>query len=178
MFCSLINIIIVICRKQKPKLQLLRKESSLSMNDCLKPCSELMSWKLRFILFPCYLFIDNNLRVLAEISCIFQISCLRAEQTQLNRSLEKERQRAAENRQDYLAVKEEADTQLKQVIQVNLKKKSRNTGESTSRSYKMLLCTGNLCSRFCSFLCYSFKFCKSWFLVEFLFKDSLFYFFL
>ncbi|KAK9281769.1 hypothetical protein L1049_004674 [Liquidambar formosana] len=40
-----------------------------------------------------------------------QISCLRAEQTQLTRSLEKERQRASENRQEYLAAKEEADTQ-------------------------------------------------------------------
>ncbi|KAJ8773444.1 hypothetical protein K2173_004274 [Erythroxylum novogranatense] len=40
-----------------------------------------------------------------------QISCLRAEQTQLSKSLEKERQRAAELRQEYLAVKEEADTQ-------------------------------------------------------------------
>jgi hypothetical protein len=39
-----------------------------------------------------------------------QISCLRTEQTQLSRSLEKERQRAAENRQEYLALKEEADT--------------------------------------------------------------------
>ncbi|XP_010254061.1 PREDICTED: golgin candidate 5-like isoform X2 [Nelumbo nucifera] len=39
-----------------------------------------------------------------------QISCLRAEQTQISRSLEKERQRAAENRQEYLAAKEEADT--------------------------------------------------------------------
>ncbi|XP_057474128.1 golgin candidate 5-like [Actinidia eriantha] len=39
-----------------------------------------------------------------------QISCLRAEQTQLSRSLEKERQRAAENRQEYLSAKEEADT--------------------------------------------------------------------
>ncbi|KAL6996462.1 Golgin candidate 5 [Sarracenia purpurea var. burkii] len=39
-----------------------------------------------------------------------QISCLTAEQTQLSQSLEKERQRAAENRQDYLAAKEEADT--------------------------------------------------------------------
>ncbi|CAL1378167.1 unnamed protein product [Linum trigynum] len=39
-----------------------------------------------------------------------QISCLRAEQTQLSRSIEKERQRAAENRQEYLAAKEEADT--------------------------------------------------------------------
>lgn len=40
-----------------------------------------------------------------------QISCLRAEQTQLSRTLEKERQRAAESRQEYLAAKEEADTQ-------------------------------------------------------------------
>eukprot|EP00258_Populus_trichocarpa_P002858 XP_002303293.3 golgin candidate 5 [Populus trichocarpa] len=40
-----------------------------------------------------------------------QISCLRSEQTQLSRSLEKERQRAAENKQEYLAAKEEADTQ-------------------------------------------------------------------
>ncbi|EOY26816.1 Golgin candidate 5 isoform 1 [Theobroma cacao] len=40
-----------------------------------------------------------------------QISCLRAEQTQLSKSIEKERQRAAENRQEYLAAKEEADTQ-------------------------------------------------------------------
>ncbi|XP_021892113.1 golgin candidate 5-like [Carica papaya] len=47
-----------------------------------------------------------------------QISCLRAEQTQLSRSLEKERQRAAENRQDYLAAKEEADTQEGRVNQL------------------------------------------------------------
>uniref|UniRef100_A0A7N0RIS6 Golgin candidate 5 n=1 Tax=Kalanchoe fedtschenkoi TaxID=63787 RepID=A0A7N0RIS6_KALFE len=40
-----------------------------------------------------------------------QISCLRAEQTQLTRSLEKERQRAAESRQEYLAAKEDAETQ-------------------------------------------------------------------
>ncbi|XP_043724282.1 golgin candidate 5-like isoform X2 [Telopea speciosissima] len=39
-----------------------------------------------------------------------QISCLRAEQTQLSRSIEKERQRAAENRQEYLVAKEDADT--------------------------------------------------------------------
>ena len=39
-----------------------------------------------------------------------QISGGLAEQTQLTRSLEKERQRAAENRQEYLALKEEADT--------------------------------------------------------------------
>ncbi|KAK1315122.1 Golgin candidate 5 [Acorus calamus] len=40
-----------------------------------------------------------------------QISCLRAEQTQLSRTLEKERQRASESRQEYLAAKEEAATQ-------------------------------------------------------------------
>ncbi|CAI9779974.1 unnamed protein product [Fraxinus pennsylvanica] len=39
-----------------------------------------------------------------------QISCLRAEQTQLTRSVEKERQKATEHRQEYLALKEEADT--------------------------------------------------------------------
>lgn len=44
------------------------------------------------------------------IKSSIQISCLRTEQTQLGRSLEKERQRAAENRQEYLAAKEEADT--------------------------------------------------------------------
>ncbi|KAL8043242.1 hypothetical protein ABFX02_09G106800 [Erythranthe guttata] len=47
-----------------------------------------------------------------------QISCLRAEQTQLTRSLEKERQRAAENRQEFLALKEEADTQEGRVKQL------------------------------------------------------------
>ncbi|XP_058112212.1 golgin candidate 5 [Magnolia sinica] len=39
-----------------------------------------------------------------------QITCLRTEQTQLSRSLEKERQRASENRQEYLAVLEAAAT--------------------------------------------------------------------
>ncbi|KAL3511775.1 hypothetical protein ACH5RR_024492 [Cinchona calisaya] len=47
-----------------------------------------------------------------------QISCLRAEQTQLSRSLEKERQRAAEHRQEYLALKEEADTNEGRVNQL------------------------------------------------------------
>ncbi|KAL3824369.1 hypothetical protein ACJIZ3_020398 [Penstemon smallii] len=47
-----------------------------------------------------------------------QISCLRAEQTQLTRSLEKERQKAAENRQEYLALKEEADTNEGRVNQL------------------------------------------------------------
>ncbi|XP_039121687.1 golgin candidate 5 isoform X2 [Dioscorea cayenensis subsp. rotundata] len=40
-----------------------------------------------------------------------QITCLRTEQTQLSRSLEKERQRASENRQEYLVAMEEAATQ-------------------------------------------------------------------
>ncbi|XP_075489829.1 golgin candidate 5-like isoform X1 [Primulina tabacum] len=47
-----------------------------------------------------------------------QLSCLRAEQTQLTRSLEKERQRAAENRQEYLALKEESDTRQGRVKQL------------------------------------------------------------
>ncbi|XP_010538029.1 PREDICTED: golgin candidate 5 [Tarenaya hassleriana] len=47
-----------------------------------------------------------------------QISCLRAEQSQLSKSLDKERQRAAENRQEYLAAKEEADTQEGRVNQL------------------------------------------------------------
>lgn len=40
-----------------------------------------------------------------------QITILRTEQTQLSRSLEKERQRASESRQEYLAIKEEAAIQ-------------------------------------------------------------------
>lgn len=39
-----------------------------------------------------------------------KIACLRTEQAQLSRSLEKERQRASENRQEYLAAMEEAAT--------------------------------------------------------------------
>jgi hypothetical protein len=41
-----------------------------------------------------------------------QLSCLRAEQSQLSRSLEKERQRASESRQEYLAATEAAATQV------------------------------------------------------------------
>ncbi|KAI3773361.1 hypothetical protein L1987_47888 [Smallanthus sonchifolius] len=47
-----------------------------------------------------------------------QISILRAEQTQLTKSLEKERQKAAENRQEYLALKEETDTHKDHVNQL------------------------------------------------------------
>lgn len=39
-----------------------------------------------------------------------QVSCLRAEQSQLQRSLEKEGQRASENRQEYLVATEAATT--------------------------------------------------------------------
>lgn len=53
-----------------------------------------------------------------SLGIFLQISCLRAEQTQLTRSLEKERQRAAENRQEYLALKEEADTNESRVNQL------------------------------------------------------------
>lgn len=49
----------------------------------------------------------------------------------MNRSLEKERQRAAENRQEYLAAKEEADTHEARVNQLEeeireLKRKHKN----------------------------------------------------
>ncbi|CAK8535806.1 unnamed protein product [Lathyrus sativus] len=55
---------------------------------------------------------DRLSQTLSRINVLeAQISCLRAEQTQLSRTLEKERQRAAESRQEYLAAKEEADTQ-------------------------------------------------------------------
>ncbi|KAG9141501.1 hypothetical protein Leryth_001929 [Lithospermum erythrorhizon] len=47
-----------------------------------------------------------------------QISCLRAEQTQMTRSLEKERQKAAEHRQEYLALKEESETNEGRVSQL------------------------------------------------------------
>lgn len=59
-----------------------------------------------------YFFCGNICRYQLNLCFAFlQISCLRAEQSQLSKSLEKERQRAAENRQEYLAAKEEADTQ-------------------------------------------------------------------
>ncbi|CAA0809939.1 Golgin candidate 5, partial [Striga hermonthica] len=50
-------------------------------------------------------------QTLSQINIIeAQISCRRAEHTQLTKSLEKKIQRAAEHRQEYLALKEEADT--------------------------------------------------------------------
>lgn len=53
---------------------------------------------------------DNNL-----CNCLnwvpVQLSCLRAEQAQLSRTLEKERQRAIENRQEYLAAAESSANQ-------------------------------------------------------------------
>ncbi|KAF2323429.1 hypothetical protein GH714_035411 [Hevea brasiliensis] len=62
---------------------------------------------------------DRLSQTLSRINVLeAQISCLRAEQTQLSKSLEKERQRAAENRQEYLAAKEEADTQEGRVNQL------------------------------------------------------------
>ncbi|KAK4428110.1 Golgin candidate 5 [Sesamum alatum] len=72
-----------------------------------------------------------------------QISCLRAEQTQLTKSLEKERQRAAENRQEYLALKEEADTQEGRVNQLEeeireLKRKHREELHE-ARTHQQLL---------------------------------------
>ncbi|XP_017252637.1 golgin candidate 5 [Daucus carota subsp. sativus] len=68
-----------------------------------------------------------------------QISCLRTEQTQLSKSLEKERQRAAEHRQEYLALKEEADTheghvnQLEEEIKELKKKHKQELHESLTQ---------------------------------------------
>ncbi|KAK1422474.1 hypothetical protein QVD17_25615 [Tagetes erecta] len=72
-----------------------------------------------------------------------QISCLRAEQTQLTRSLEKERQRASESRQDYLALKEEADTNKGHVNQVKeemkeLKRKHKLEIQEALTQHKLL----------------------------------------
>ncbi|KAH9605731.1 hypothetical protein KSS87_008918 [Heliosperma pusillum] len=62
---------------------------------------------------------DRLSQTLSRINVLeAQISCLRTEQTQLNKSLEKERQRAAENRQEYLAAKEVADTHEGRVRQL------------------------------------------------------------
>lgn len=82
------------------------------MIACLKPCLELMFSRLRFgnLLSEIMSLMQLCVRV-TNFNNEFQISCLRAEQTQLSRTLEKERQRAAESRQEYLAAKEEADTQ-------------------------------------------------------------------
>ncbi|KAF9607164.1 hypothetical protein IFM89_032386 [Coptis chinensis] len=55
-------------------------------------------------------------RVLRSLEA--RVSCLRAEQTQLTRSLEKERQRASENRQEYLATQEAIATHEVRVNQL------------------------------------------------------------
>lgn len=89
------------------------------MTAYLKPCLELMSLRLRFCNFLSE--IMSLMAVLYTCDWLYnelQISCIRAEQTQLSRTLEKERQRAAESRQEYLAVKEEADTQEGRVRQL------------------------------------------------------------
>ncbi|XP_023007438.1 golgin candidate 5-like [Cucurbita maxima] len=72
-----------------------------------------------------------------------QVSCLRAEQTQLSKTLEKERQRAAEIRQECLAAKEEADTQegranqLEEEIQ-DLRRKHKEELQEYLRHRKLL----------------------------------------
>lgn len=70
---------------------------------------------------------------------LLQISCLRSEQTQLTRSLEKERQRASESRQEYLVLKEEADThnchasQLEEEMRLLKKKHKRELQEALTQ---------------------------------------------
>ncbi|KAI3521595.1 hypothetical protein L1887_11066 [Cichorium endivia] len=72
-----------------------------------------------------------------------QISCLRSEQTQLTRSLEKERQRASESRREYLALKEEADTHKVHANQLQaemreLKKKHKREVQETLTQRELL----------------------------------------
>ncbi|KAJ0458877.1 putative TATA element modulatory factor 1, TATA binding protein [Helianthus annuus] len=72
-----------------------------------------------------------------------QISCLKTEQTQLSKSLEKERQRASESRQDYLALKEEADTLKGHVHQLEeemkkLKRKHKLEMQETLTQHNLL----------------------------------------
>ena len=79
---------------------------------------------------------------------MLQISCLRAEQTQITRSLEKERQRAAENRQEYLALKEEADTHEGHVNQLEdeireLKRKHKQELQEALTHHELLQQVGN-----------------------------------
>lgn len=84
-----------------------------------------------------------NIIISVLINILFQISCLRAEQTQLTRSLEKERQRASESRQDFLALKEEADTHKGHVNQVKeqmkeLKRKHKLELQEALTQHKLL----------------------------------------
>ncbi|PHT79429.1 Golgin candidate 5 [Capsicum annuum] len=61
----------------------------------------------------------NDLLMNACLKSMFlRLSCLRAEQTRLTKSLDRERHRAAENRQEYLALKEEAETNEGRVNQL------------------------------------------------------------
>ncbi|KAG0618623.1 hypothetical protein M758_4G079100 [Ceratodon purpureus] len=68
-----------------------------------------------------------------------QVSCLRAEQAQLQRSLEKERQRASENRQEYLVATEAATThegrarQLEEEIKMIRKQYKSELNEEKAR---------------------------------------------
>ncbi|KAL4583884.1 hypothetical protein LXL04_008469 [Taraxacum kok-saghyz] len=72
-----------------------------------------------------------------------QISCLRTEQTQLTKCLEKERQRASESRQEYLVLKEEADTQKGHANQLQeemrtLKKKHKRELQEALTHHQLL----------------------------------------
>lgn len=67
---------------------------------------------------------------------------------QITRSLEKERQRAAENRQEYLALKEEADTHEGRVNQLEdeireLKRKHKQELQEALTHHELLQQVGN-----------------------------------
>ncbi|KAF3632501.1 hypothetical protein FXO38_26126 [Capsicum annuum] len=88
------------------------ERNDLLMNACLKS----MFLRLRFFT---YCFDAASIDILPGIYLqIKYCSCLRAEQTRLTKSLDRERHRAAENRQEYLALKEEAETNEGRVNQL------------------------------------------------------------
>ncbi|KAM3374964.1 hypothetical protein P3S68_013678 [Capsicum galapagoense] len=92
------------------------ERNDLLMNACLKPCLKSMFLRLRFFT---YCFDAASIDILPGIYLqIKYCSCLRDEQTRLTKSLDKERHRAAENRQEYLALKEEAETNEGRVNQL------------------------------------------------------------
>lgn len=150
--------LILLHRKPRQKLQLQKKRSDLLMNAFLKPYPESMFLRLRFFhlfLWRCFIaLLPRNLLT----NLVLQISCLRAEQTQLTRSLDKERQRAAENRQEYLALKEEAETNEGRVNQLEeeikeLRRKHKQEIQEALTHQELLRQVTKLCFTFLLICC-------------------------
>lgn len=131
------------------------------MNAFLKLYPESMFLRLRF--FHLYCFDSAFIELLPWnllTNLVLQISCLRAEQTQLTRSLDKERQRAAENRQEYLALKEEAETNEGRVNQLEeeikeLRRKHKQELQEALTHQELLRQVTTLCFTFLLICCTS-----------------------